>query len=113
MIDLIKKRDETRALLLASVKALKTTIYERANAEREYRILVRQETLRLRSEGMTQGTVEMTVYGLDNVSVARMKRDIADETLKANYEAIQVYKLELRIMENDINRDYGMSGSQL
>lgn len=113
MIELLKERDEKRALLLASVKALKKSIQEKAKTEADYKMLLRQEALKLRADGMAQGTVEMTVYGLENVAEAKMKRDIADETLKACYETLQVIKLEIRIIENDINREYGMAGTQL
>lgn len=112
-MDLLQERDNTRALLKASIRSLKTTINEKAKTEADYRILLREETLKLRAEGMAVGTIELTVYGLPNVAEARMKRDIADETLKANYEAIQVYKLDLRIIENEISREYGMSGVQI
>lgn len=112
-MDLIALKNEKMATLDASIKALKKTSNDKVNAEKEYKILLRNEVLKLRAEGMPVGVIELTCYGLENVAEARLKRDIADEVLKANYEAIQVLKLELRLIENDIIREYGMVGNQL
>ena len=94
-------------LLSQSIKSLKRTSEAYAKAEMDYKILLRQECLKLRDEGMAIGMISLTCYGIPSVAEARFKRDIAEATYKANQEAIQSYKLQLRLMDNQINREWG------
>lgn len=89
-----------------SIKALKKTSNSYAQAEKDYKILLRQESLKLRDEGMAIGMIDKTVYGIPSVAEARFKRDIAEANMKANYEAIAFYKLQLRLMDNQVQREW-------
>lgn len=91
----------------ASVRMLRQTGREYAEAERDYKILLRQECLKLRDEGMAIGLIDKTCYGIPSVAEARFKRDVAEATYKANQEAINTYKLELRLIEAQIDREWG------
>lgn len=110
---LIDEIQQVYDLLSASIKALKKTSEAYAKAEMEYKILLRQECLKLRDEGMAIGMIDKTCYGIPSVAMARFKRDIAEANYKANQEAINSYKLQIRLLDNQINRDYGMEGKQL
>lgn len=112
-MDLLDQLQNLIDTLQASIRALKVTGEAYAKAERDYKILLRQESLKLRDEGMAIGMIDKTCYGIPSVAEARFKRDIADTNLKANYEAINSFKLQIRILENQINREYGMEGRQL
>lgn len=90
-----------------SVKQLRKSGTDYAQAERDYKILLRQECLKLRDEGMAIGMIDKTCYGLKTVADARFKRDVAQATYQANQEAINSIKLELRLIEGQINREYG------
>ena len=93
-------------LLSQSIKSLKRTSEAYAKAEMDYKILLRQECLKLRDEGMAIGMISLTCSGIPSVAEARFKRDIAEATYKANQEAIQSYKLQLRLMDNQISREW-------
>ena len=95
--------------LETSIKMLRQNGTAYAEAEREYKILLAQECLRLRDEGMAIGMIDKTCYGLPSVAAARFKRDVADVTYKANMEAINSLKLQLRLIENQISREWGQS----
>lgn len=110
-MDLITELQNTIAMLQASIKSLKVTSQAYAKAEQEYKILLRQECLKLRDEGMAIGMITLTCYGIPSVAEARFKRDIADANYKANLEAIQSYKLQIRLLDNQISREWGMSGN--
>lgn len=110
-MDLINELQNTIAMLQASIKSLKVTSQAYAKAEQEYKILLRQECLKLRDEGMAIGMITLTCYGIPSVAEARFKRDIADANYKANLEAIQSYKLQIRLLDNQISREWGMSGN--
>lgn len=101
-------RDKTRRLetLLRDSKRLGS---ERAEKEKEYKILLRQECLKLREQDMAVGMIDKTCYGIPAVADARFARDIADVLYIANQEAINTTKLELRLIENQIQREWGAS----
>ena len=90
-----------------SVKQLRKSGTDYAQAERDYKILLRQECLKLRDEGMAIGMIDKTCYGILSVAEARFKRDVAQAIYQANQEAINSIKLELRLIEGQINREYG------
>ena len=106
MMELIDELQNNISLLNASVKSLRTTSQAYALAEKEYKILLRQECLKLRDEGMAIGMIDKTCYGIPSVAEARFKRDIAQATYQANQEAIQSYKLQIRLLDNQISREW-------
>lgn len=90
----------------ATIDSLKTSGQKYAASERDYKILLRQECLRLRDEGMAIGMIDKTCYGIPSVAEARFKRDVAEAMYKANLERINCIKLEMRILENQLQREY-------
>lgn len=107
MDNLYQERLVKQRQLDASVRMLRQTGRDYAEAERDYKILLRQECLKLRDEGMAIGMIDKTCYGIPSVAAARFKRDVAEATYKANQEAINTYKLELRLIEAQIDREWG------
>lgn len=93
-----------------SIKHLRKTGTAYAQAERDYKILLRQECLKLRDEGMAIGLITLTCYGIPSVADARFKRDCAEAVYKANQEAIASIKLQLRLIENQIQREWSATG---
>ena len=98
--------------LEASIRQLRQNGTAYAQAEREYKILLRQECLRLRDEGMAIGMIDKTCYGIPTVAEARFKRDVAETVYKANQEAINSVKLQLRLIESQISREWGQANGQ-
>ena len=92
-----------------SVKQLKVSGTAYAEAEKQYKILLRAECLKLRDAGMAIGMIDKTCYGIPSVAEARFKRDVAEAVYKANMEAINSIKLQLRILESQIQREWGQS----
>ena len=93
--------------LEASIRQLRQNGTAYAQAEREYKVLLRQECLKLRDEGMAIGMIDKTCYGIPAVAEARFKRDVAETVYKANQEAINSLKLQLRLIESQIQREWG------
>jgi len=96
----------------ASVKLLRANGTEYAQAERDYKVLLRQECLKLRDAGMAVGMINMTAYGIPAVAEARFRRDVAEATYKANQEAINTLKLQMRLIESQIQREWGQAGNE-
>ena len=109
MVMLIDEIQTIYDLLSQSIKALKKTSNAYAAAEKDYKILLRQEALRLKDEGMAIGLINLTCYGIPSVAEARFKRDIAEATYKANQEAIQAYKLQLRLLDSQAQREWSVN----
>ena len=107
MNDLYDELQTKREQLDASIKQLRKNGTEYAKNERDYKVLLRTECLRLREEGMAIGLIELTVYGIPSVAEARFKRDIAKVVYDANQEAINSLKLQMRLIESQIQREWG------
>ena len=86
--------------LEASIKLLRQNGTAYAQAERDYKILLRQECLKLRDEGMAIGMINMTAYGIPSV---------AEAVYRANQEAINSTKLQLRLIESQLQREWGQA----
>ena len=90
-----------------SIKQLRKNGTEYAEAERDYKVLLRSESLKLRDEGMAIGMIQLTCYGIPSVAEARFRRDVAQVVYEANQEAIQAIKLQMRLLESQIQREWG------
>lgn len=89
-----------------SVKQIRKTAEDYANAERQYKLLLRKEALRLRDEGMAIGLIDKTIYGIPSVADARFARDVAEAVHKACLESINTQKLQIRILDAQIDREW-------
>ncbi len=83
---------------------------EFAESEKNYKITLRQEALKLRAEkNMPVTLIDKTVYGVPEVADKRFKRDVAEAMYNTALENVNSIKLQLRIMENQLNREWGNS----
>lgn len=94
-----------------SVKELRKSGTAYAEAEKAYKIKLRETALRLRSQDMAVGMISMTVYGIPEVAELRFKRDCCEAVYKANVEAINAIKLEIRIINEQLSREWGQAGT--
>lgn len=91
-----------------SIKKLRETGTDFAEAERDYKITLRQEALKLRAEkGMPVTLIQQVVYGVPEVAEKRFKRDVKEAVYQANQEAINSIKLQIRVIEGQLNREWG------
>lgn len=106
--DLIDELNQKNRELSASIKALRVSGTALAEAEKAYKIKLREEALKLRAEkGMPVTLINQIVYGIPEVAELRFKRDIADTVYQANLEAINSTKLQMRILDAQIQREWG------
>lgn len=89
------------------IKELRKSGTAYAESERDYKLKLREECLRLRSEGMAIGLIQMTAYGIPEVAELRFKRDCCETIYEANKDAINAIKLEIRIINEQLMREYG------
>lgn len=90
-----------------SIKKLRQTGNDLAEAERDYKMTLRQEALKLRTqEDMPVTLINQIIYGVPEVAQKRFKRDVAEAMYQSNQEHINATKLKLRILENQLNREW-------
>ena len=109
-MDLYEEIQRLMAELTTSIGKLRDNGAKLAEAEKDYKITLRQEALRLRAGDMPVTLINNIIYGVPDVAEKRLKRDIEDANYKANQEHINVTKLKLRILEAQLSREYGAAG---
>lgn len=104
--DLYQELMQKRKELTVCIKLLRKNGTAFAAAERDYKIILRQECLKLRAEGMAVGMIDKCAYGVPAVADARFKRDVAEAVYLANRESINAIKLEMRIIAEQHSREW-------
>ena len=94
----------------ASIRKLRTNGANLAESERDYKITLRQEALRLRADDMPVTLINQVIYGVPAVAEKRFKRDVEQANYDANKEFINITKLKLRILEANLAREWGAAG---
>ena len=92
-----------------AVRSLRKTGTSYANAERNYKKALRQKALELRDGGIPVTLIDKVIYGEEEVANLRFERDVAEAVYKANQESINVLKLNLRILEGTLQREWGQA----
>lgn len=105
--DLFEELQSKTKQLETSIRQLRKSGTDYAEAERSYKILLRQECLKLRDAGMPIGLIDKTCYGIPEVAEARFHRDVCEAVYKANLEAINSIKLQLRLIDAQLQREWG------
>ena len=94
-----------------AVRRLRKSGTDLADAERKYKVCLRQEALKLRSEkNMPVTLINQIIYGVPEVANLRFDRDVKEAVYQANLESINSTKLKLRILENQLSREYSNAG---
>ena len=109
--DLMQELQQKMQKLDISVKQLRTSGTKYAEAERTYKVTLAKECLKMRDDGMAIGLIDKVCYGVQAVADARFDRDVTEAVYKANLESINSLKLQIRIIENQIQREWGQNGT--
>ena len=105
MDSLYTEREELRAKLNQCVMLLRKSGTEYAEADRAYNLAVRAAWMRLRDKGMPVGMISKVYKGEKEVADRRFDLIIAEGMRDANKEALLSYKLQLRLVEEQIQRE--------
>ena len=105
--DLINTLNSKMKQLEVSVKQLRKSGTDYAEAERTYKLILTQECLRLRDEGMAIGLIDKIAYGIPKVADARFDRDVKSAIFVANKESINAIKLAIRVISEQIKQEWG------
>ena len=105
-MDLILEMQNLNELLTKALQEYKERGRKYAKAYRDYRVLLSQELLKLRDEGMPVTIAYDIARGLDNVSEAKEQEIITESLYKSCQEAINTYKLQIKILQAQIDKEY-------
>ncbi len=106
-MDLFNELQELNQKLTISIQSLRKNGQALAEAERDYKITLRQEALKLRQdEKMPVTLINQIIYGIPEVADKRFKRDVAETMYQTNQEFINTTKLKIRVLEGQLNREW-------
>lgn len=105
-MDLWNEIEEKTKLLDKAIKDLARNGYDLAEKERAYKIAVNKKALELRANDTPVTLINQVIYGYEDIAKLRFERDTADVKYNANQEYINTIKLQIRILESQLNREY-------
>lgn len=108
-MDILNELQQKCKELDNKVYSLRETGSKWAKAQREYKVKLSQESLRLKEEKMPVTLIDKVCYGLEEVANLREQRDFAEVIYKANLESINCIKLQIRILQAQIEREWGLT----
>lgn len=107
--ELFTERDNLSRELSASIDVMANAGCKYAKAEAEYKIELAKTALELKDKGMAVTMISMVIKGTGNVPKLMMERDIAEVMYRTSQEKIQSLKLQLRIVEAQIEREWSQA----
>jgi hypothetical protein len=102
----IQKMQELNIYLTTALAEYKKRGTDYAKAYKNYRVLLSQELLRLKAEGMPVTIAYDIARGTEQVANAKEQEIITECLYKSCQEAINTYKLQIKILQENINKDY-------
>ena len=106
-MDLVNELNNLIKKLDISVKSLRNTGSDYAKAYTDYRVALAKELVRLKDDGMAVTIAYDVARG--KPEIARLKfKEISNEAIyKANQESINALKLQIKIIQEQINKEWG------
>lgn len=102
----IQKMQELNTYLTTALTEYKKRGTDYAKAYKNYRVLLSQELLKLKAEGMPVTIAYDIARGTEQVANAKEQEIITECLYKSCQEAINTYKLQIKILQENINKDY-------
>ena len=102
----IQKMQELNTYLTTALAEYKKRGIDYAKAYKNYRVLLSQELLKLKAEGMPVTIAYDIARGTEQVANAKEQEIITECLYKSCQEAINTYKLQIKILQENINKDY-------
>ena len=103
----VQEVNELTLLLDSNLQMLKKYGIELAQREADYKQALAEESEKLKAQSMPVTLIDKVVYG--HVAKQRFARDTAEVMYQVAKEQIMINKLKLRILENQIAREWGQA----
>ena len=94
-------------LLELAVTEMKKRSIELAKTEYHYKMALSKRLTELRAEGQAVTHLADIARGEPEIAKLRLERDIAKGLYDSSQEAINMYKIKIRVLENQYAREWG------
>lgn len=105
-MDLQQELWETYELLKKATAELKQRGIEYHKAQRNYRVKLAKKELELRTENYPATLISDLARGNEEVADAKLQEGITKTLYESCQEGINVYKYGLKILQEQINKEY-------
>ena len=105
--ELIQQLNQKSAMMDKALEATKDRAISSAKAETTYRTALAKAMLIEREKGTPVTIISDICRGQVEIAALRQERDIADALYKAAREAINVYKIQTKILREQVEREWG------
>lgn len=106
-MDLYNELQDKCRLLDNSIKTLRKTGRDYAKAYTDYRVALSKELVRLKDEGYAITLAGDIARGKPEIAHLKFLEISTEAIYKANMESINVLKLQIKIIQEQLNKEYG------
>lgn len=110
MQDRFQELDQLQESLMQELETCKRSGCQYAENERAYRTALRREILIERDKGTPVTIISDICRGEEEIADLKCSRDCSEAVYKASQEAINVYKLRMRMLDAQITREWNSGG---
>ena len=107
MNDLVTEIGNKSRMLDVAIAELKKRGQKYAEAEKAYRIALARRILEEREKGTPVTIISDICRGSTQIAALRFERDYAELVNKSAMEAINSMKLQIRLMDSQLGREWG------
>lgn len=105
-MDLMQDLQYKIQMLDTSIKSLRKTGSEYAKAYTEYRVALATELIKLKNEGYAITLAGDIARGKPEIAKLKFEEISKEAIYKANLESINAIKLEIKIIQEQVNKEY-------
>lgn len=105
-MDLVNELNSLSNKLSLSIKSLIKTGKDYAKAYTDYRVALAKELVRLKDDGMAVTIAYDVARGKPEIAKLKFNEIATEAVYKANLEAINSTKLQIKIIQNQIDKEY-------
>lgn len=109
-MDLLQELWKINELLTKALEQYKARGQEYAKAYTSYRKMLALELLKLKADGMPVTIAYDIARGKEEIANAKEQEIITECLYKSCQEAINTYKLQIKIIQEQINKEYTNGG---
>lgn len=110
MQDLIEMINDKNDYLLQCINRLRENGRKMAQSEAEYRSILSEKILTLRTEKVPVTIINDLARGDKDVARKRFQRDVAEVNYNAGLEEIQCTKIALRVLQEQFKQEWNSGG---
>lgn len=112
MLELHQRIDELTGQLQDELATIKSSGCQLAENEAEYRMRLRIAILEERDKGTPVTIISDVCRGREDIAELKRLRGCSEAIYKASQEAVNVLKLRIRVLNDEIDREWNSGGNR-